>query len=224
MRPQLSSGLLALTLAASGAWGAVEPSLFEEGSHCVAYRVQNTMFFFKTDTVTGKNCEVSAQVLPEVGGLYLIEVNIPIRGFNSDDSERDKDVMKILKADERPEMTFKSMSHSVEKWREMFAKSSFELAGELFIGDKSYPVKLNSRYIQRDDSSEIDGQGSVRFQDLGLTPPTVGGGVLARVKPDLELHFHFTSQRILGADSIRPVTLAAPKITVPVKVDSRKGD
>ena len=194
-----------LVLVAGLAWASAESSIFEEGSHCVAYRVQKTVFFFKKDTVTGKNCEVSAQVLPEVGGLYLIEVNIPIRGFTSDDADRDKDVMKILKADQRPELTFKSVPHSVEQWRGLFAQAGFELAGELSIGEKSFPVKLQSHYIQHEDSGEIDGRGTVRFQDFGLKPPSIGGGLVTSVKPDLELHFHLTSQRILGADSIRPV-------------------
>jgi len=193
----LSSWIVAAAL-------AFEPSLFEAGSHCVAYRVKTTKFLVKTDTVTGKNCDVSAQVLPEVGGLYHIEVNIPIRGFDSEDSERDRDVMKVLKAEMRPELTFKSVSRSPEQWRELFEKGEFPLEGELFIGEKSYPVKFNSKFTQKEDAGEIDGRGTVKFADFDIKPPKVGGGVVASVKPDLELHFHFVSQRILGADSIRP--------------------
>lgn len=186
-------------------------SLFEEGSHCVAYKVEKTMFFFKKDTVVGKNCDVSAQVLPEVGGLYHIEVNIPIRSFDSQDSERDKDVMKILKASERPELTFKSVSLSIEQWHELFAKNDFDLDGDLAIGQKSFPVKLKSHYQDKSDFAEIDGVGKARFQDFEIKPPKVAGGVLASVKPELELHFHFTSQRILGADTIRPEVSETPK-------------
>lgn len=183
---------------------AASPSMFDPGSHCVAYRVEKTTFFFKKDTVVGKNCEVSAQVLPEVGGLYHIEVNVPIRGFDSQDPERDRDVMKILKSSERPEITFKSISLSVEKWHELFAKGDFILEGELAIGNKSYPVKVDSKYVGKDDAAEIDGVGRARFQDFDIKPPKVGGGILANVKPELELHFHLVSQRILGADTIRP--------------------
>lgn len=196
--------ILIFVLSASADLGAASPSLFEPGSHCVAYRVEKTMFFFKKDTVVGKNCEVSAQVLPEVGGLYHIEVNIPVRGFDSQDPERDRDVMKILKSSERPEITFKSVSLPVEKWHELFAKGDFVLDGELSIGNKSYPVKVNSKYDGKDEFAEIDGVGKARFQDFDIKPPKVGGGILATVKPDLELHFHLVSQRILGADTIRP--------------------
>lgn len=204
--PRLLNSLIGLCAMVSAQASALayEGSLFEPGSHCVAYRVQKTVFFVKKDTVTGKNCDVSAQVLPEVGGLYHIEVNIPIRSFDSDDAERDRDVMKILKAELRPELTFKSVSRTPEQWRELFAKTEFDLEGELSIGDKSYPIKMTSRYTMKEDAGEIDGRGSVKFADFDLKPPKVGGGVVASVKPDLELHFHFISQRILGADSIRP--------------------
>jgi hypothetical protein len=182
-----------------------EPSLFEAGSHCVAYRVNSTVFFVKSNTVTGRNCDVAAQVLPEVGGLYHIEVNIPIRSFDSGDDERDRDVIKILKADKRPELTFISESLSPEKWRELFGRDEFDLQGRLLIGEKSFSVKFSSKYTRGDDADEIDGRAKVRFQDFDLKPPRVAGGVFAKVKPDLELHFHFVSPRILGADSIRPV-------------------
>jgi polyisoprenoid-binding protein YceI len=202
--------LSSLFFCALQAW-AFEASIFEAGSHCVAYRVKSTVFFVKSSTVTGRNCDVSAQVLPEVGGLYHIEVNIPIRSFDSDEDERDRDVAKILKADKRPELTFKSDSYAPEKWREMFAKGEFELPGQLFIGEKSYPLKLASRYQELQDSGEIDGTGKVKFQDFDLRPPKAGGGIFASVKPDLELHFHFVSPRILGADSIRPMKTAEVK-------------
>lgn len=187
-------------------------SLFEDGSHCVAYRVEKTVLFVKSDKVVGKNCDVSAQVLPEVGGLYHIEVNVPIRGFVSDDSDRDKDVAKILKASERPEITFKSSSKTVEEWQSLFSKGDFDLDGELAIGDRTYPIKLKSHYFDKEDAAEIDGLARLKFQDLGLKPPKVGGGILASVKSDLELHFHFVSQRVLGADTIRPVKKEEKKL------------
>lgn len=214
MRPR-SKWLLLFLLLSPFSISAAGLSLLEEGAHCVAYRVKKTTLFVKSDEVVGRNCDVSAQVLPEVGGLYHIEVNIPIRSFSSGDSERDRDVMKILKSEERAELTFKSTSRSASSWRELFAQKDFVMEGELFIGDKSFPVKMNSRYQESPDNAEIDGLATMKFQDFGIKPPKVGGGILASVKPDLELHYRFSSQRILGADSIRvstPVEEALDKV------------
>lgn len=195
----LSSWLLVLGLA----WASTEPSLFEEGSHCVAYKAVKTMFLVSNDTVVGKNCDVSAQVLPEVGGLYHIEVNVPVRSFNSGDTDRDKDVLKILKADERPELTFRSKAFSAAQWHELFAKKEFPLEGELFIGAKGFPLTMQVRYLDKNESAEVDGTAHVRYQDFEIKPPKVAAGIVAKAKPDLELHFHLQSHRILGADSIR---------------------
>jgi polyisoprenoid-binding protein YceI len=175
-----------------------------EGTHCVAYRAQKTMLLLRTQEVVGRNCDISAQVLPEVGGLYHIEVNIPLRSFQSGETDRDKEVMKILLSDQRPELTFRSRALTAEGWRELFAKSEFELEGYLSIGNKTFPLKLAARYSERSESAEVEGLAQVRFSDFDLRPPKIVGGLLVKTKPELELHFHLLSQRILGADSIRP--------------------
>ncbi len=182
---------------------STEQSLFEEGSHCVAYKAQRTMFLLSSGEVVGKNCDVSAQVLPELGGLYHIEVNIPIRSFQSGDASRDESVMKTLKADVRPELVFRSKALTSDQWHELFAMTQFPLEGDLMIGDKSYPLKVQSTYKQTTDNVEVDGVATVHFADFAIEPPRVGGGLVAKTKPQFELHFHFLSSRILGADSIR---------------------
>ncbi len=198
----LSFGFVPLLAGLAPAWAA-SPAMFEEGAHCVAYKAEKVSFLFKTDFVVGKNCDISAQVLPEVGGLYHIEVNIPVRSFNSGDADRDKDVVKILKIEERPEITFRSKALSAEQWRELFAKENFDLDGELYIGSKSFPLKMKAHYTDKTDSAEVNGIVTLKFQDLDIRPPRVGAGLVAKAKPDLELHFNLVSGRILGADSIR---------------------
>lgn len=199
---RLSSAIL--IFAAHVAFAATEPALpFGDGTHCVAYKVQKTMFLVSSDAVVGKNCDISAQILPEVGGLYHIEVNVPVRSFKSGNEDRDQDVLRLLKAEQRPEMTFKSKALAGDKWRELFAKKDFPLEGELFIGDKSYPLVLQVHYEDKVDSAEVDGTAHVRFEDFGIKPPKVGAGMVAKAKPDFHLFFHLLSQRILGADSIR---------------------
>src|SRR5258708_1207042 len=130
-------------LGSAGAWASAGLSLLDQGSHCVAYKAEKTMFLVSSGhPVVGKNCDISAQVLPEVGGLYHIEVNVPIRSFQSGDASRDEDVMKSLRADVRPEITFRSKAMTPEKWRELFAKTKFDVEGELLIGEKTFPIKL----------------------------------------------------------------------------------
>lgn len=161
------------------------------------------MFLVSSGTVIGRNCDISAQVLPEVGGLYHIEVNIPIRSFQSGDSDRDEDVMKSLQAEVRPEMTFRTKAKSAESWRELFARANFDLEGELQIGKNSFPLRVSARYLEGEEGAEVDGLAKVRFSDFEIAPPKVAGGMIAKTKQELELHFHLLGSRILGADSIR---------------------
>jgi len=190
-------------LAVAAAGTAHSAVILDEGSHCVAYRAKKVTMLVSSSYVVGKNCDVSAQVLPEVGGLYNIEVNIPVRSFNSGDDDRDKDVEKILRGEERPEITFRSKSMSAEEWRSMFSKEKFSIDGQLTIGSKSYPLKIQARYLDKAESAEVEGMAVVRFQDFEIRPPKVGAGLIASTKPDLELHFNLVSPRILGADAIR---------------------
>ena len=57
--------------------------------------------------VVGKNCELTAQMVPEVGGVYSFELSVPVSKFESGESERDRDVIKILKANKQGELVFK---------------------------------------------------------------------------------------------------------------------
>jgi hypothetical protein len=196
--------LLNSLLLSTVAWAAPNLSLLGDGSHCVAYKAEKIMFLFvNSDPVVGKNCDISAQVLPEVGGLYHIEVIIPISGFQSGDPGRDEDVGQTLRSGVKPEMLFRTKARTPEEWRTLFAKAAFDLEGELSIGDKFYPLKVASKYVQRDETPEIDGIAKVKFSDFDISPPKVIGGVVAKTKPEFELHFHLLGSRILGADSIR---------------------
>lgn len=203
-----SAAILLLSLLGAVAGATTPDSLFPADGHCVAYKARKTMFLVSANDVVGKNCDISAQVLPEVGGLYRIEVNVPLSGFQSGDSSRDEDVAKTLKSDVRSELLFRSQAMSADQWHTLLRKPEFEVQGELTIGDKAYPVKLVSHYHDEPDGGEIDGEAHVHFEDFGIKPPTAGGGLVAKAKSELELHFQLQGSRILGADSIRP---PAPK-------------
>jgi polyisoprenoid-binding protein YceI len=185
------------------AWAAAYPSKLEGGDHCVAYRVEKTMFFVKGVEVVGRNCDISAQILPEVGGLYRIEVNIPIDKFSSGEAERDKDVRKILKADVKPEMTFRSKALTTAQWNELLVTKDFVLEGELSIGEKFYPLKVIANHEMGEPTGNIDGVAKATFSDFELKPPKVGGGVIAKTKKNIELDFHLQVGRILGADFLK---------------------
>ena len=103
--------------AALFALGEVPRSMFDFGKHCVAYKVKKKSFSVFSSTVVGKNCDISVQLLPVVGGGYQVDVSVPINGFDSGDRDRDQDVRVILKESEQSDIMFHSKVMSEIEWR-----------------------------------------------------------------------------------------------------------
>lgn len=177
-------------------------SMFVPGKHCVAYKVKKKSLSLFNGTVIGKNCDISAQLVPVVGGGYQIEVSVPISGFDSGDKDRDQDVKTILKEAEQPEIIFRSKVMSEKDWKEFVQKTSVTLDGELTIAGKSYNISAPAQVTKGSNGLEIDGVAVVPFSKFDLQPPKVGGGLIAKADSDLELHFHLLSDKILGADKV----------------------
>lgn len=177
-------------------------SLLEDGSHCVAYRAKKRMFLVNTINVVGKSCDVAIQVMPETGGLYHVEMTVPIRSLKSGEEKRDQDVARLLKADQEPEMVFRSNSLSLEEWQRLIGEGQFRLNGQLKVAGSSHPIESQINVVKSEGNVEVDGLVKTSFKNLQLKPPRLAMGLFASVKDDLELHFHFVGHRTLGADSI----------------------
>lgn len=177
-------------------------SMFEPGKHCVAYKVKKKSLSLFSGTVVGKNCDISVQLLPVVGGGYQIEVSVPISGFDSGDKDRDQDVKIILKETEQPEILFRSKVMAEKDWKEFVQKPNVTLDGDLTIAGKSYAISAPAQVTKVATGLEIDGVAVVPFSKFDLQPPKVGGGLIAKADSDLELHFHLLSEKILGADKV----------------------
>ncbi|MCC7406377.1 MAG: YceI family protein [Bdellovibrionales bacterium] len=193
--------VLLLSLAAVFA-GARAEILSSEESHCVAYKTRKTLFLVRSVDVVGKNCQVSSQVLPELGGRYLIEVRIQAGAFESGESERDRDVVKILKADKFQELIFRTSAWPALQWEQLFRQNSFVLGGELTIAGAAHPVQASVRLIRSGEAVVASGVITTQFKELGIEPPKLGMGILAQVKDNLELHFQLRGDKTLGIDSL----------------------
>ena len=173
-------------------------SLFDHGQHCVAYRAKKTMFLVRSVQVVGRNCEVSTKIIPIPGGKSYFEATVPVSEFESGESQRDRDVRKVLKASTHPNMVFRSEERTMEEWKAIQPGAPIQLKGELEIGGKKTPIQAQAQLVRTEGGLEIDGVVKTRFEDLGLKPPQLVMGLMAQVKQDLELHFHFLGNRTLG--------------------------
>ncbi|MCB0357161.1 MAG: YceI family protein [Bdellovibrionales bacterium] len=178
-------------------------SVFSNGSHCVAYKAKKRMMFVKIVDVVGKNCSVTSQVLPDIGGFFAIKVAIPIENFESGEAERDKDVKKLLKVEKQDSLYFTTKKMNKSDWQNLLKKDGrVPIKGYLNIGGSDFPVTAQVKFLSTEKGIEADGKIETTFKDLSLDPPQLFGGVMAQVKQDLELYFHLQSDKTLGFDSL----------------------
>jgi hypothetical protein len=203
-----------LTVLSLSAIAEVPRSMFDSGKHCVAYKAKRKTLSFINGSVVGKNCDISVQLLPVVGGGYQIEVNVPISGFDSGDRDQDQEVKDMLKESEQADIVFRSKVMTEKQWHEVLQKPAVVFEGELTIAGKSYSITAPANLSKEKDGIEFDGVAVVPFAKFDLQPPKRGGGFIAKTDSDVELHFHLTTDKILGADKI----LAPPAKETPVEL------
>lgn len=180
-----------------------EASLLPAGSHCVAYRAKKRLMLVKTVEVIGRNCHVVSQIVPAIGGLYSYKLEVPIDRFESGEEERDKDVKKYLKYDRQDSLYFNSESLPKERWNQIIeSQKPVAITGVLNIGGRNHTISAQVKIVKSDMGYEVDGEIITKFENLGIKPPRLFGGLMATVKDDLELHFHLQSDKTLGFDSI----------------------
>lgn len=180
-------------------------NVMEPTDHCVAYHAQKRLFFIRTVQVVGKNCDISAEVIPEPGGRFHVEVTVPVLSFDSGEIERDRDVAKILKADIYKTMTYVSASLTEAEWQKKLSEGKFQLEGKLVIQDQPFPVESQIQLIKSEDGKlSIQGVVSTEFKQLKLAPPRLWGGLGAQVNEELNLIFKIQSDKTLGASSLLP--------------------
>lgn len=197
---RIISGLGVLALLAAGAAGADEErEIFGPGDHCVAYRTIKHVFFVFNAEVIGRNCEVSSRLdLSEEGGDPRIVVEVPIEGFDSRRTRRDRTVADLLGVDTQPELRFSSNPIDVEVLRPGIARGRFRLPGTLTLGGRDFPLEFPLEIVEREGGRYVKGRLATTFAAFDVVVPTVVGGLIARPKEALELVLHLDLERVSG--------------------------
>ncbi|MGV3524571.1 MAG: YceI family protein [Candidatus Sericytochromatia bacterium] len=189
----LSLALLTPALAASLPARQVVAS----GSHCVAWRTTKTLALVSQQEVVGNNCQITVKAQKNAAGKFFATVSVPIAGFNSKEPDRDKEVLKILKANVQPNVLFTTAPLTLAEWKTMLAKGGGLVRGTLAVGGRSFPMTANAKVRQSGGQIEVSGNIVTRFTNLGIQPPEVGpGGAIAKVPDYLELHYNLLSSKV----------------------------
>ncbi len=180
----LSSVVIAST---STAWGA--DISFPKNQNCVAWKTKKTMFLVKSEEPVGINCSITLTVSSPTAGLKQVLVKVPIDKFDSGEVDRDKEVLLLLKADRQKDLEFLSKEITEAQWPDYLAGKMSVLQGALRIAGESYPVDVQLKKSEDTAQDMLSGSLETTFTAFKIEPPSVAGGVVAKVKDTLTLVF-----------------------------------
>ena len=160
---------------------------FPENKSCVAWETSKRLLLVSDEKVFGLNCAVSFSV-EKTGENRNLKISIPIDKFDSEQSSRDKEVFHILKGEQQPHIEILISGITVDQWKQALAGELKTIPAQLKIGGESFPFDLQLDWNQKDKISAVIYTTFSRFH---IEPPTVAGGVIAKVRDDLKLHASF---------------------------------
>lgn len=201
----LSAGVLFALLTTASAWAALPAKqVLTSGQHCVAWRTAKTLAMVKRAEAIGTNCSITVQASSAGGGKYQAKVIVPIRAFNSQEKDRDKEVLNILKANQQPNLEFTTLPLTLDQWKGMLSRGQGAVRGTLKIGGKSYPVNSVAKVRKSGSNIEVYGVVKTKFTSLGIPAPQVGpGGSIAKVDDELELHYNLVSSKVQNFNIVK---------------------
>lgn len=182
--------LLLLCVLTAPGFASETYSLPEKTASCVAWRTRKRMFLVSSARPVGVNCDITSRRVETPQGKQ-IEVRAPIHKFSSGEPDRDKEVLDILKAGVQPDLLVRTAPLTSDP----FDTESGTLAGELSIGGKTYPIEIPYR-VEKAGQVDLVGVVKTTFTAFGIDPPVVGGGMVAKVYDELELHYRLIRDSI----------------------------
>jgi len=199
---------LTLFLVLVSLWGApmttnADPAIspvFQETEHCVAYRTTKEMFFFFKAQIIGKNCDVVAALESSSDGDQTrIIASVPVSGFDSNNSARDKDIALLLKGEDHPRIFFRTEWLPTEQLRNAVFTGSLMLPGTIQIAGRAYPAAFPMKIMAGGEGLVIQAQLATTFNAYDLKVPSVGpGGIIADKADRLDILVHLQEVRIEG--------------------------
>jgi polyisoprenoid-binding protein YceI len=145
-------------------------------SGVVSYRVLAKTLGIFTDRIEAANDRVRGEILIEGDSLWG-KIVIPVSGFDSGNSRRDRDVARILKGDEYPDIYFEVIS--VEGGLNSLLKrdrGKMNLLGKLTVGgvEREYSFEVSFRKVG-ERRYRLRTEIEAKFSHFNIKPPSFGG-------------------------------------------------
>lgn len=170
-------------------------------NHCVAWKTKKRMFLTRFLEPIGINCSLKTQFKRDDSGYY-IEVEVPIKGFDSKEPKRDKEILKILRSDLQPILIIRTKSYSLEQWKHDWSSNKFQNKIIIKVANKKIPLLTYVKKIEEKNQMVIKGKVLTKFSNLSLSPPSLAWGIITEVSDYLELHYTLNVSKIKGFEIV----------------------
>ncbi|MFC1558095.1 YceI family protein [candidate division KSB1 bacterium] len=142
----------------------------------VSYKVKSKTFGLFSDNIEGINDKLSGNIIVADGKISG-KLIIMVTGFESGNSRRDRDVAKILKYEEYPDITFEIAEINEEILKEALEreKGSVSIKGKLTAAGVSKVYDIIIKYLHINENEvKLTTEISAKFSDFGIKPPSFG--------------------------------------------------
>ncbi|HIP20489.1 MAG TPA: YceI family protein [Sulfurimonas sp.] len=145
----------------------------------VYYKSLADILFFIDNSILGVNQKIQGQINVVDNKLINGKIIIDIKGFDTDNSYRDSDVMSILGYETEQHIIF-----TINKTET--TQGQLYLVGELEVNSVAKEIKMPVVKTYIDNSITYSGKLDVKYSDFGMTPPTLAG-FIKKAKESLEI-------------------------------------
>jgi hypothetical protein len=173
-----------------------EENLFNANEHCVAWKTSKRMFLVSNSSPIGKNCGIETEAL-KIKSDFQLKGIVPVGKFDSGEPSRDSEVVIMLGGEAHPNIIIESEPLSASKLNQILKEEQM-VKGFLTIKGNKNPISIKIKATQKDKEITYFGTMNTSFTALGVEPPSVGGGVVAKVRDELDLLFQFQKSKIKG--------------------------
>ena len=134
-------------------------------------------------TIVGENSRLTGEFRVK-GDTVSGKLQIPVKGFVSGNSRRDRDVAGILEVEKHPEIIFEIVEISSEALSTLLDQSEGEIQVQCRLTvagvSKVYRFPLRFRWIDS-QTLRVETEIEARFTDFGIEPPRIRGlGAIGR--------------------------------------------
>jgi len=122
------------------------------------------------------------------GGLRGLDLGVLLATMHSQrGTTLDKNLLKALKADQHPEITFHLIQVRIgDVSRDSIAVSA---DGVLSVAGRQRPITVAGRLVRSEAGVWLDGSHGLRMSEYDVKPPTMMLGTL-KVRDSVSVHFH----------------------------------